>query len=44
MGHSFMVAAYCVVWAIQLGYLISMAARWASQQKKLPPASKNPAN
>lgn len=39
MGHSFMVAAYCVVWTIQLGYLISMAARWVRQQKKLPEAS-----
>ncbi|HEY9126928.1 MAG TPA: hypothetical protein VIM62_07360 [Acidobacteriaceae bacterium] len=35
MGHSFMVAAYTLVWVIQLSYLISVATRWAKQKKKL---------
>ena len=35
MGHRFLVAAYCCVWVIQLGYLASMGIRWAGQRKKL---------
>ena len=35
MGHKFLVAAYCCVWIIQLGYLISLGIRWSSQRKKL---------
>jgi hypothetical protein len=35
MGHNFLVAAFCVTWAIQLGYLILTAAKWQSQRAKL---------
>lgn len=36
MGHKFLVAAYCSVWVIQLGYLASIAVRWIAQRKRLP--------
>jgi len=35
MGHSFMVAAYCFTWGIQLGYLAWMAVKWQAQKAKL---------
>jgi hypothetical protein len=35
MGHKFLVAAYCVTWAIQLGYVIWMLVKWQGQKSKL---------
>jgi hypothetical protein len=35
MGHPYLVAAYCCVWVIQLGYLASMAFRWLGQRRRL---------
>jgi hypothetical protein len=35
MGHKFLMAAYCCTWAIQLGYLASLAAKWQRQRKQL---------
>jgi len=35
MGHKFLIAAYCCTWAIQLGYLLSLAAKWRRQRKQL---------
>ncbi len=35
MGHSYMVAAYCITWVIQLGYVAFMAAKWFEQKSKL---------
>jgi hypothetical protein len=33
LDHQFTVAAYVVVWAIQLGYLAWLGLRWRSQQR-----------
>jgi hypothetical protein len=35
MGHKFLVAAYCVTWAIQFGYILWMAVKWTGQRSKL---------
>lgn len=35
MGHNFLVAAFCVTWVIQLGYLLWMAVKWFSQRSKI---------
>lgn len=35
MGHKFLIAAYCCTWAIQLGYLLWMAAKWLGQRNRL---------
>jgi hypothetical protein len=35
MGHKFLVAALCCTWAIQLGYLLSLAAKWQRQQSQI---------
>lgn len=33
LDHEFRVAAYIVTWAIQLGYLAWLAAKWQSQKR-----------
>jgi hypothetical protein len=33
LDHEFTVAAYAVTWAIQLGYLASIALRWRAQKR-----------
>jgi hypothetical protein len=35
MGHKFLVAAFCCTWAIQLGYVLWIAAKWSGQEVKL---------
>jgi hypothetical protein len=35
MGHTFMVAAFCLTWAVQLGYVLWMALKWHGQQGKI---------
>jgi len=35
MGHKYFVAAYLCTWAIQLGYLAWIGAKWFSQRSKL---------
>jgi hypothetical protein len=40
MGHNFLVAAYSVVWIIQLGYLLIIAVKWFGQRGKLSPKSR----
>jgi len=35
MGHQFLIAAFCATWAIQLGYVVWMVAKWRSQKAKL---------
>jgi hypothetical protein len=37
MGHKFFVAAYLCTWAIQLGYLLWIGAKWLGQRNKLQP-------
>jgi hypothetical protein len=33
IDHAFRVAAYCVTWAIQLGYLAWLALKWSAQKQ-----------
>ena len=35
MGHRFMVVAFCLTWAVQLGYVLWMAAKWQGQRGKI---------
>lgn len=34
LNHRFMVAAYTIVWAIQLGYLAWLGMKWRSQKQE----------
>lgn len=34
LDHQFRVAAYIVTWAIQLGYVAWLAAKWQSQKRE----------
>lgn len=34
LDHQFVVAAYVVVWAIQLGYVVWLALKWRGQKRK----------
>lgn len=34
MGHTYLVAAYVCTWAIQLGYVLWMVAKWLGQRGK----------
>jgi hypothetical protein len=36
LDHEFLVAAYVVVWAIQLGYLAYLGYRWRAQKRRAP--------
>jgi hypothetical protein len=33
--HSYLVAAFCAAWAIQLGYLLLLVAKWQGQRARL---------
>jgi hypothetical protein len=35
MGHPYLVAAYCCTWAIQLGYLFWIGAKWLGQRRRI---------
>jgi nucleoside recognition membrane protein YjiH len=35
MGHSFLIAAFCATWVIQLGYVAWMLLKWQGQRSKL---------
>ncbi len=37
MGHPYFVAAYICTWAIHLGYLAWVGAKWLSQRSKIQP-------
>jgi CcmD family protein len=34
LDHQFVVAAYTVVWVIQLGYLAFLAMKWRSEKRR----------
>ena len=34
MGHTYMVAAFCLTWAVHLGYVLWMVAKWLGQRDK----------
>ena len=33
LDHQFLIAAYCVTWAIQLGYLAWLGLKWRAQRR-----------
>ena len=35
LDHQFTVAAYCVVWAVQLGYVAWLALKWRAQKREM---------
>lgn len=35
MGQKFLIAAFCCTWIIQLGYLLSLVAKWQGQRRHL---------
>lgn len=35
MAHTYLIAAFCCTWAIQLGYLLLVAIQWHAQRGKL---------
>ncbi|MGD0801401.1 MAG: hypothetical protein ABR906_08805 [Terracidiphilus sp.] len=35
LNHQFLVAAYAITWAIQLGYLAWLGLRWRAQKRAL---------
>jgi hypothetical protein len=35
MGHTYMVAAFCLTWAVQLGYVLWMALKWQGQRSRI---------
>jgi hypothetical protein len=42
LDHQFVVAAYCVTWTIQLGYLALLGLKWRAQKRNSAPSSRNP--
>jgi hypothetical protein len=34
LDHQFLIAAYAVTWAIQLGYLAYLAMKWRTQKRE----------
>jgi hypothetical protein len=34
LDHQLLVAAYCITWAVQLGYLAWVGLRWRAQKRK----------
>jgi hypothetical protein len=42
LDHQFLVAAYAVTWAIQLGYLAFLGLKWRSQRRDAARSSKPP--
>jgi hypothetical protein len=42
LDHQYLVAAYAVTWAIQLGYLAWLALKWRAQKRSAASAARNP--
>jgi len=42
LDHQFMVAAYVITWAIQLGYLGWLGLRWRAQKRDAARSARNP--
>jgi hypothetical protein len=40
MGHKYLIAAFCLTWAIQIGYVLWMAVKWQGQRGKLKTESR----
>jgi hypothetical protein len=41
LDHQFLVAAYAITWAIQLGYLAWLGLRWRAQKRESAPSGRN---
>jgi hypothetical protein len=41
LDHQFVVAAYCVTWAIQLGYLAWLGLKWRAQKRHAVSSSRD---
>jgi hypothetical protein len=39
LDHQFLVAAYAITWAVQLGYVAGLALKWRAQKRN---AARNP--
>ncbi len=42
LDHQFVVAAYCVTWAIQLSYLAWLGLKWRAQKRNALSSARNP--
>ena len=42
LDHQFVVAAYVITWAIQLGYLAWLGLKWQNQKRDVTRSSRNP--
>jgi hypothetical protein len=42
LDHQFVVAAYSITWAIQLGYLAWLGLKWRAQKRDAARAVRNP--
>ncbi|MGA2806538.1 MAG: hypothetical protein ABSE87_00315 [Terracidiphilus sp.] len=42
LDHQFMVAAYVITWAIQLGYLAWLGLRWRAQRRDATRSGRHP--
>lgn len=39
MGHNYLIAAFCVTWVVQLGYVIWMVVKWRGQRTRIQSGS-----
>jgi CcmD family protein len=42
LDHQFLVAAYCVTWTIQLGYVAWLGMKWRAQKREAARNSRTP--
>jgi threonine/homoserine/homoserine lactone efflux protein len=42
LDHQFVVAAYAITWAIQLGYLAWLGLKWRAQKRNATRTDRNP--
>lgn len=42
LDHQFVVAAYCITWALQLGYVVWLGLKWRTQKRDAARIRRNP--
>jgi hypothetical protein len=42
LDHQFVVAAYCITWALQLGYVAWLGLKWRAQKRNAVRVRRNP--
>jgi hypothetical protein len=42
LDHQFLVAAYAITWAVQLGYITWLAVKWRAQKRNAARNQNNP--